>query len=67
MAKDYSTGLALVTLRTAERFAREFNFTLDTAFVAPQLTEPSNRYPTGGSGGIRQGHAGAGDLACRGQ
>src|SRR5688500_3320802 len=26
-ARDYSTGLELVTMRVAERFAREFNFT----------------------------------------
>ena len=29
MQKDYSTGLELVTLRTAARFAKEFNFNLD--------------------------------------
>jgi uncharacterized protein len=33
--KDYSRGLELVTLRTAQRFASEFNFTLDTALVPP--------------------------------
>src|SRR6185437_4805786 len=31
MVKDYSTGLELVTLRTAQEFAKEFNFSLDTA------------------------------------
>src|SRR3977135_1392394 len=31
--KDYSSGLELVTLRTAQRFAKEFNFTLDTALA----------------------------------
>lgn len=34
---DYATGLELVTLRTAQRFAGEFNFTIDTALVP---TEP---------------------------
>lgn len=34
--RDYSTGLELVTLRTAQRFANEFHFTLDTALVPPQ-------------------------------
>ena len=33
--RDYSTGLELVTLRTAQRFASEFNFTLDTTIVPP--------------------------------
>src|ERR1019366_154363 len=28
--RDYSSGLELVTLRTAQRFATEFNFTLDS-------------------------------------
>src|SRR5712672_3287993 len=34
-ARDYSTGLELVTLRTAERFAKEFNFQLDTTLAPP--------------------------------
>lgn len=33
--KDYAGGLELVTLRTAQRFATEFNFTLDTTLVPP--------------------------------
>src|SRR3954467_5414173 len=36
-ARDYDTGIELVTLRTAQRFANEFHFTLDTAVSA----EPS--------------------------
>src|SRR3954465_10184069 len=52
IAKDYSTGIELVTLRTAERFASEFNFQLDTSLAPPQLTEPSVSYPAGGEGGI---------------
>jgi len=39
MAKAYSTGLELVTLRTAERFAKEFNFQLDTTLAPPQLAQ----------------------------
>ena len=35
-ARDYATGLELVTLRTAQRFANEFNFTIDTALVPPE-------------------------------
>src|SRR6266571_3458960 len=53
IAKDYSTGLELVTLRTAERFAKEFNFTLDTALAPPQFSEPQVEYPPSReSGGI---------------
>ncbi|HEX9381954.1 MAG TPA: TPM domain-containing protein, partial [Gemmatimonadaceae bacterium] len=52
MQKDYSTGLELVTLRTAERFAKEFNFQLDTTLAPPQVAAPSNNYPTSSSGGI---------------
>jgi uncharacterized protein len=51
-AKDYSAGLELVTLRTAERFAQEFNFSLDTTLAAPQLIEPRVDYPTSTSRGI---------------
>src|SRR6476469_9846349 len=35
MQRDYSTGLEVVAYRTAQRFATEFNFTLDTALAAP--------------------------------
>ncbi len=31
--RDYSTGIELITLRTAQRFANEFNFSIDTALV----------------------------------
>src|ERR1700682_660524 len=52
-AQDYSTGLELVTLRTAERFATEFNFSLDTGLVAPTIAEPTAATPSRGSpGGI---------------
>src|SRR4029078_10265528 len=50
--KDYSAGLELVTLRTAERFAKEFNFTLDTALVPPPLPERQVEYPSSDGGGI---------------
>ncbi len=46
--KDYSSGLELVTLRTAQRFATEFNFTLDTAFVAPLAPLPESSQRSGG-------------------
>lgn len=37
--RDYSDGLLLVTYLTAQRFAGEFNFTLDTALHAPAPAE----------------------------
>ena len=52
IAQDYSTGLELVTLRTAERFAKEFNFSLDTALVPPPVAQPAYDYPPRSSGGI---------------
>lgn len=47
--RDYGTGLELVTLRVAQRFAQEFQFTLDTAsqFRAPSR-EPAQRRGRGG-------------------
>ncbi len=39
--RDYATGLELVILRTAERFAGEFHFTLDTSLVAPVVELPA--------------------------
>src|SRR5438552_14225541 len=44
IAKDYNTGLELVTLRTAERVAKEVNFTLDTALARPQFSERQAEY-----------------------
>jgi uncharacterized protein len=49
VAREYATGLELVTLRTAERFASEFGFTLDTALIPQQ---PVSRQRPGRSGGI---------------
>src|SRR2546428_30936 len=45
--------MTIVTLPTVERFAKEFNFTLDTALAPPQFSEPQVEYPPSrGSGGI---------------
>src|SRR5678815_1411616 len=49
--RDYSTGMELVTLRTAERFAKEFNFQIDTALVPP-APQRNYDYPGGDGGGI---------------
>lgn len=45
--KNYPAGLELVTLRTAQRFASEFNFELDTA-LAPPLPPVPVESPGGG-------------------
>ena len=50
--RDYSTGLELVTLRTAQAFAKEFNFALDTALVPPPAPAPEAQYPSTSGGGI---------------
>src|SRR5437764_12886719 len=42
-AKDYDTGLELVTLRTAQRFANEFNFRLDSSIAPPEPIQRANR------------------------
>src|ERR687896_422612 len=42
---DYGAALELVTQRVAERFAREFNFTQDTAIARP--IETRQRVPSG--------------------
>ena len=48
-ARDYDTGIELVTLRTAQRFANEFHFTLDTAVSAePVLDNGGDARPTRG-------------------
>ncbi|MEO8580850.1 MAG: TPM domain-containing protein [Gemmatimonadales bacterium] len=47
MQRDYSSGLELVTRRVAERFASEFNFTLDTSLVPPAPVR-ARRAPSGG-------------------
>jgi uncharacterized protein len=52
MARDYSTGLELVTLRVAQRYAQEFGFTLDTSFAAPVVQAPARRPASSQGGGI---------------
>jgi uncharacterized protein len=46
--RDYSSGLELVTYRTAQRFAGEFNFSLDStlATVAPAPVQRRSRGPS---------------------
>ena len=51
-AGDNSGGLELVTLRTAERFAREFKLTLDTTLVPPPQVSRGVDFPSGDGGGI---------------
>ena len=46
--RDYAGGLELVTRRTAERFAREFNFTIDSSLVPPAPVRTSSRGRSGG-------------------
>lgn len=46
--KDYGQGIELLTLLTAQRFANEFHFTIDTSLHAPQPAEQAA--PTGGGG-----------------
>src|SRR6266550_4908887 len=40
--QDYATGLELVTLRTAQRFANEFNFSLDSSLAPPEPIQSTN-------------------------
>jgi uncharacterized protein len=41
--RDYSTGLELVTMRVAQRYAQEFGFALDTSLVAPAMPVSRSR------------------------
>jgi uncharacterized protein len=50
--RDYSTGLELVTLRVAQRYAQEFGFALDTSLAAPALQTPVRRPASSRGGGI---------------
>ena len=56
-AGDYSGGLELVTLRTAQEFAKAYNFTIDTTLAAPPpvSSQPQFQYPSGRGGGISPG------------
>jgi uncharacterized protein len=47
-ARDYGTGIELVTYRTAQRFADEFHFTIDTTVAATE--SPLGGNEAGGSG-----------------
>ena len=47
---QYGPALELITLLVAQRYAREFNFKLDTALAAPQLAPEPSR-PRGGRRG----------------
>jgi uncharacterized protein len=49
MQRDYASGLELVTLRVAERFATEFGFSLDTSLAPPPV--PVQRTERSGDGG----------------
>lgn len=51
--RDYGTGLELVTLRVAQRYAGEFGFALDTTLQAPELpVSPTPVRRTRSGGGI---------------
>jgi uncharacterized protein len=50
--RDYGTGLELVTLRVAQRYAQEFGFTLDTALAEPAMPATRRAPPSDGGGGI---------------
>ena len=45
--RDYATGMEIVTLRTAQRFANEFNFTIDTALVPVERVSTGRRQSRG--------------------
>ena len=53
--RDYGTGLELVTMRVAQRFATEFNVALDTSLKAPEIFQPDPvpQARTRGGGGSR--------------
>ena len=48
--RDYGTGLELVTLLVAQRYASEFGFTLDTTLEVPAVRTPARS--SRGTGGI---------------
>lgn len=41
--RDYGSALELITLRVAQRFAQEFNVSLDTAFQTPVVRAPARQ------------------------
>jgi uncharacterized protein len=50
-ARDYGTGIELVTIRVAQRYAQEFGFALDTTLEGPPRAVQTRR-PQSGGGGI---------------
>ena len=50
--RDYNRALELITLRVAQRFAQEFNVSLDTAFQAPVVRQSYPQPTRGGARGI---------------
>lgn len=48
--RDYSTGLELVTMRVAQRYAQEFGFALDTSLAAPAMPVSRGQGRTNGVG-----------------
>ena len=48
--RDYGTGIEIVTLLVAQRYATEFGFTLDTTLEAPPVRTPART--SRGTGGI---------------
>ena len=51
MARDYGGGVELMTRRVAERFAREFSFTLDSS-IGPSTAPPRRAPSRSGRGGL---------------
>lgn len=48
--KQYGDGMVLLTYLTAQHFAKEFNFTVDTTFAPPQPAEAPAAAPSDGGG-----------------
>jgi uncharacterized protein len=48
--RDYGTGLELVTMRVAQRFAQEFNVSLDSGLAEPLIRAPPQRRARRGGG-----------------
>jgi uncharacterized protein len=50
--QEYGPALEYLTGRVAEEFAREFNFTLDSASAPPQIAQPNVGRSRGRTGGL---------------
>ena len=48
--RDYGQGIVLLTYLTAEKFAAEFHFAVDTTFAPPQPASAPVSQPSGGGG-----------------